>query len=419
MMGLELPMVPMLHQYLVTDRVEAVAALDRELPMIRDPEESWYLRQERDGLIVGPYEQAGKTWSIDAVPPDFGMELLPPDLESVEHILAAAMARVPALAEGGIKTVVNGPITFTPDGNPLIGPAFGLDKAWLLTGSSMGVMEGGGAGDFLARWIVEGEPPMDALAVDPRRFGGYADRDYRLAKAVEGFGKQFAIHYPYEERKAGRPRYRSAIHDDLAAAGACFGAVYGWERPNWFAPAGSRPEAVLSFGRGNWFEAVGQDCATASERVALADLSAFSKFEIAGPGALDFVDTLGANRAPSRDGRIVLTHALTPGGGVASEFSVPRLATDRFYLTSAAAARRHDDDLLRRHARAFAGLAVTDRTMELGVLGLMGPQAQALLAGLAAAEVSAAAFPWLTARELDGRKRLGAPCGDGPPEGAP
>ena len=401
MMGLELPMVPMLHQYLVTDRIAAVAALDRELPIIRDPEESWYLRQERDGFICGPYERDGRPWSIDAVPPDFGMELLPPDLDRVEPILAAAMARVPALAEGGIKTVVNGPITFTPDGNPLIGPAFGLGRAWLLTGSSMGVMEGGGAGDFLARWIVEGAPPMDALAVDPRRFGGYADRDYRVAKAVEGFGKQFAIHYPYEEREAGRPRYCSALHDDMAAAGACFGAVHGWERPNWFAPAGTRPEAVLSFGRGNWFEAVGAECAAASERVALADLSAFAKFEVSGPGALDFVDTLGANRAPGRDGRIVLTHALTPRGGVASEFTVTRLAAERFYLTSAAAARRHDHDLLRRHARAFPGLAVADRTQELGVFGLMGPQAEALLAGLAAADVSAAAFPWLTAREVE------------------
>jgi dimethylglycine dehydrogenase len=193
----------------------------------------------------------------------------------------------------------------------------------------------------------------------------------------------------------------SAIHDDLAAAGACFGAVYGWERPNWFAPAGSRPDAVLSFGRTNWFEAVGEECAAASERAALADLSAFSKFEIAGPDAFDFVDTLGANRAPARDGRIVLTHALTPRGGVASEFTVTRLAADRFYLTSAAAARRHDDDLLRRHGRAFTDLAVTDRALELGVLGLMGPQAEALLAGLAEAEVSAGAFPWLTAQEIE------------------
>jgi dimethylglycine dehydrogenase len=188
MMGLDLPVVPMLHQYIVTDTVPEIAARiaagDPELPIIRDPEESWYIRQERDGLIVGPYEKNAHPWSVDGVPPGFGMELLLPDLDSVEHIIALAMARVPALAGAGMKTIVNGPITFTPDANPLIGPASGLDNAWLLTGSSMGVMEGGGAGAFLADWMVDGAPPRDALAIDPRRFGGFADRDSRLDKAI-------------------------------------------------------------------------------------------------------------------------------------------------------------------------------------------------------------------------------------------
>ena len=210
MLGLDLPVVPMLHQYVVTDTVaeiaERIAAGAGELPIIRDPEESWYLRQERDGYIVGPYERAAEPWAVDGVPAGFGMELLPPDLERIEPIIALAMARAPALADAGIKTLVNGPITFTPDANPLIGPAFGLRNAWLLTGSSMGVMEGGGAGRFLADWIVDGAPRSDPLAVDPRRFGSYADRDYRVAKAVEGFGLQFGIHYPYEERPAGHGR---------------------------------------------------------------------------------------------------------------------------------------------------------------------------------------------------------------------
>ncbi len=204
MMGVDLPVVPMLHQYIVSDRIGAFAELDHELPMIRDPDESWYLRMERDGVIIGPYEKQGKPWSIDGVPPEFGMELLEPDIDAIADIAAQAMARVPAAAEAGIKSIVNGPITFTPDGNPLIGPAFALRNAWLLTGSSMGIMEGGGAGKFLAEWMDAGEPPMDALAVDSRRFGGYADRDYRVDKAVECFAAQFGIHYPYEERR-GRP----------------------------------------------------------------------------------------------------------------------------------------------------------------------------------------------------------------------
>ena len=269
MMGLDLPVVPMLHQYLVTDRVAPFAALDRELPFIRDPDESWYLRQERDGLICGPYERDGQPWAVDGVPPDFGMELLPPALDRIEEIVALAMARVPALAEAGIKTIVNGPITFTPDANPLIGPAFtGWTNAYLLTGSSMGVMEGGGAGKLLAEWIVGGEPPMDALAVDPRRFGAYADRAYRVAKCTECFGHQFGIHYPAEERPAGRPCLTTPIHDRLEALGASFGFVYGWERPNWFAATGESRDGELTFGRANWFDRVAlpsaRRCATPS-----------------------------------------------------------------------------------------------------------------------------------------------------------
>ena len=249
MMELDLPVVPMLHQYLVTAGVPELsaraAAGEPELPIIRDPEESWYVRQERDGFIVGPYEPDGRPWGVDGIPPEFGMELLPPDLDRVEHIVARAMERVPALANAGIKTIVHGPITFTPDASPLVGPAFGLDNAWLLTGSSMGVMEGGGAGRFLADWMVDGAPPMDALAVDPRRFGAWADRDYRVAKAVESFGLQFGVHYPFEERPAGRPRRVTPIHEAQAAQGAVFGCAFGWERPNWFASGPEfRPEPL-------------------------------------------------------------------------------------------------------------------------------------------------------------------------------
>ncbi|MFT4743397.1 MAG: dimethylglycine dehydrogenase, partial [Yoonia sp.] len=192
LMGLNIPSVPVLHQYLVTDTVPEVAARIAqglpELPMIRDPEESWYVRQERDGLILGPYEKEAQVWSVDGCPPEFGADLMPPDLGRVEHIIEAALARIPALENGGVKSVINGPITFTPDANPLIGPAHGLPDAWLLTGSSMGVMEGGGSGWFLAHWMTHGAPPMDALAVDSRRFGPWADRDFRVSKAIESFG---------------------------------------------------------------------------------------------------------------------------------------------------------------------------------------------------------------------------------------
>jgi dimethylglycine dehydrogenase len=401
MMGISIPVVPMLHQYLVTDTIpevaERMAAGMAELPIIRDPEESWYMRQERDGLILGPYETAAQPWSIDGVPPAFGAELLPPDLDRVEHIIAAAMARVPALGNGGVKTVVNGPITFTPDGNPLIGPAHGLPNAWLLTGSSMGVMEGGGAGRFLAHWMTTGAPPMDALAVDSRRFGGWADRDYRLNKAIECFGLQFGVHYPYEERPAARGKRLSPIHNQMLARGAVMGAANGWERPNWFADQPGEV-ATHSFRRTNWFAPVAHEVLTVTRHAGLADLSVFSKFEVIGPDTPAFIDSLGANRAP-RSGRIGLTHALTPNGGTMSEFTVAMLADGHAYLTSAAGAEEIDWDLLTAHAGAF-DVVLRNVTADIGVLGLMGPKSRLILSQLTDADLTGD-FPWLSVRQID------------------
>ena len=403
MMGMDLPVVPMLHQYLVTDSVAEIAQRARdgepELPMIRDPEESWYLRQERDGFICGPYERDGQPWSIDGVPPEFGMELLPPDLDRVEHIVAASMARVPALSRAGIKTIVNGPITFTPDANPLVGPAFDVPNAWLLTGSSMGVMEGGGAGEFLAQWIVRGTPPMDPLAIDSRRFGAFADRAYRIDKAVESFGLQFGIHYPYEERAAGRPRRCTPLFESQAARGAVFGAAYGWERPNWYADNGCS-DVPLSFSRPGWLDAVRCECLNVRDRVGVVDLSSLAKFEISGADASTFMATLGANAPPTRDGRITLVHALTHDAGVAAEFTVTRLASDRYYLTSAAAAERQDHDLLRAHAADFADVAIDNCTHAFGVLGVMGPYALNILGDVCDIDVSSEGLRFLDARVL-------------------
>ena len=399
MMGVDLPVVPMLHQYIVTDRIEQFARLDKELPMIRDPDESWYLRQERDGVIIGPYEKQGKPWAIDGVPADFGMELLPEDLESIEDIAALAMERVPASAQGGIKSIVNGPITFSPDANPMIGPAYGLNNAWVLTGSSMGVMEGGGAGKFLADWMNKGEPPADALAIDSRRFGGYADRSFRVDKAVECFAAQFGIHYPYEERSAGRMKKVTPGYELLKQQGAVFGSVYGFERPNWFSKDPTITESTLSFGRPNWFDAVGRECRNARDNVAMADLSVFSKFMITGPDAQRFIDLLGANRAPNIH-RIGLNHVLAPSGGILSEFTISKLGENNFYLVSAAAALRQDEDLLRVRSMGF-NLKIDNVTDSKGVFAIMGPNAEKLLSGLCNEDLSINNFPWLSTRKID------------------
>lgn len=393
MMGVNVPSVPVLHQYLVTDRIEAVANRAGELPMIRDPEESWYVRQERDGLILGPYEKQAQPWSIDKVPPEFGADLMPPDLDRVEHIIEAAMARIPALADGGVKTVVNGPITFSPDANPLIGPAFGQPNCWIMTGSSMGVMEGGGAGWFLAHWMTTGAPPMDALAVDPRRFGQWADRDFRVAKAVECFGLQFGVHYPHEERPAARGLRKSPLHDQMAAAGAVFGAAYGWERPNYFGEA-----TPLTYQRPGWQDAVIAEGRAASTGAVIADMSVFSKFDVTGSGVQAFLQALGPN-APPRAGRIGLTHALTPAGGVTSEFTVTRLDDDHVYLTSATAAEERDLDHLNNLAQDF-DVTIKNVTEQIAVIGLHGPSAAACMAQLCGDDLSVGAFPWLSVQQI-------------------
>ena len=403
MTGLKLPVVPVLHQYLVTETVADIAsrisAGNKELPIIRDPEESWYVRQERDGFILGPYERDANVWSVDGVPPEFGAELLPPDLDRVEHIISAALERIPSLGSAGVKTVVNGPITFTPDANPLIGPAHGLENAWLLTGSSMGVMEGGGAGWFLARWMTDGAPPMDALAVDPRRFGEWADRDYRVSKAVECFGLQFGVHYPYEERPAARGKRLSPLHRAMLDQGAVMGTVNGWERPNWFLPKdGSLNVDHLTFKKPVWFDAVAGEVETITQRVALADLSALSKFLVTGVETQQYLNTLGANGSP-HPGRTGLNHVLTPAGGVQSEFTVSNLTDTSAYLTSPSASERIDYDTLLQHAENY-DVQIKNVSTQMTCIGLMGPKSRDLLAELADTDLIND-FPWLHVKRIE------------------
>lgn len=403
MMGMDVPIVPILHQYLVTDTIEVLVERRRseagELPIIRDPDESWYVRQERDGLIIGPYEADGRPWSVDGVPEDFGAELLPPDLDRVAPIVEAAMARIPVLETAGIRTIVNGPITFSPDANPLIGPAGRIPGAWLLTGSSMGVMEGGGAGWFLAEWMRRGTPPMDALAVDPRRFGAWADRSFQVDKAIECFGEQFGIHFPREERPAGRGKRLSPIHDDLVARGAIMGAVNGWERPNWFDVNGTG-DCPPSFRRAGWFAAVAGEVEAVTSRVGYADLSALSKFGISGPGTREAIDNLGARRTPE-PGRVGLAHVLSDDRGVQSEFAVSMIADDRAWLTSAAAAEQIDEAILEEGCRGH-DVALENFTDSSGVLALAGPRSPELMRQLASSgqEFSTGAFPWMTCRRV-------------------
>ena len=403
MVGLDLPAIPVEHQYLVTEEVpelqERKAAGLPELPVLRESDASYYLREEREGLILGPYEVGAPAWAVEGVPAGFGQELLAPDMGRLQPHIEAAIARVPMLGRAGIKECVNGPIPYTPDGNPLIGPAYGLRNFYLCEGFSFGITAAGGAGKVLAEWIVEGEPSIDLWGVDSRRFGAYANRRYAELKNVEAYENVFTIHYPDEERPAARPAKTSPCHQRLAARGAVWGQRYGWERPNWFAPEGIAAKDACSFRRTNYFGPVGDECRAMRERSGLIDITSFAKFEVSGPGAEAALDRLVANTLPARVGGIKLAHALTQTGGVRSEFTITRLGAERFYLVSSGAAERFDHDLLCKRL-AGKGVRIENLTTSHGVLVVAGPEAREVLAPLVGGDFSNAAFPWLCARDI-------------------
>lgn len=396
--GLDLPVVPMEHQYLVTEAIPELAALGVEVPIVREVDVSYYLRQEGDGFLLGVYEKGARPFGVGGIPPGFGADLLPPDLARIQPIVGGAMARVPVLAKAGILRVVNGPITYTPDGNPLLGPAGGLRGVWLACGVSFGITQAGGAGAYLAEWIVEGRPPVDLWEVDPRRYGAYATERYAVARCIDIYADEFAIVYPQDDRRPGRPARTSPLYDRLKAAGAVFGVRNGWERPYWFAPPGVEARDVPSFRRTNWFAHVGAEARAVRERVGVLELSSFSKYEVSGPGAEAFLDRVCANRLPP-PGRIVLSQLLNPSGTIECDVTVTRLAPDRFLVLSAAVAERHDFDWLRCHAPE-RGVTLENVTERWGVLILAGPRAREVLARLTDADLSNAAFPWLSAREI-------------------
>jgi dimethylglycine dehydrogenase len=399
MVGQKLPLVSLQHQYLVTEGIAEIAALPAPLPLLRDPDVSYYLRQERDGLLLGPYERDAKAVWPDGIPPEFSSDLFANELDRLEDYIEEAIARVPALGGVGLKRIVNGPIPYAPDGNPYIGPAAGLRDFFHCNTFSFGICQAGGAGKALAEMIVDGEAEWDLWPFDHRRYGAYADPGYVAEKAVELYRHEYAIAFPNEERPAGRPRHATPLHDHLAAKGAVSGARGGWERAAWFAPPGAARENVPSFHRTNWHEPVAAECRAVAERVGIMDLAGFSKFRVAGVGAAAFLDRLVCGALPSA-GRVTLAYALTPSGRLLSEFTVTRLADDRFHLLAAASARLHDWDHLTRHLPADGSVEIADISESGSTLVLAGPRARDVLAPLTDADLSNPAFPWLAAREI-------------------
>ena len=404
LVGLDIPVLPVQHQYIVTEAHPGIQARHQaglpEMGVLRESDGSWYMREEAGGLLLGPYEKGAPACYLDGPDPQSEYELFDADLDRLAPHIESAIRRVPAFAELGVKQVFNGAIAYTPDGSPIVGPAWGLPNFWLNEGHSFGITAAGGAGWQLAEWIVEGEPTIDMLGVDPRRFGDYATGAYLKAKNEEAYANVFTIHYPDEERPAARPHRTAPCYERMRALGAVFGQKFGWERPNWFAGPGEAQEDHWSFRRSRWFEAVGRECRNVRDNVGLLDMTAFAKARLSGANAAAFLDRLVANRLP-KVGRVALCHALNTRGGVHSEFTIHREAADSFYLVSAGAFQRLDHDWLERWMPGDGTVRFADLTSKMGVLVVAGPKSRELLSRVCDADLSNDAFRWLTGRDAN------------------
>ena len=405
MFGLGVPAIPVEHQYIVFEESPQLKAYrqggGRELAVLRESDKSYYLREERMGWILGPYEHGAPARFADGVPEWFGKSLFDGDLDRLVPHVEAAMRRVPALEGCGIKQIYNGPISYTPDGSPMIGPAWNHRNLWLNEGHSFGITAAGGSGWQLAEWIVEGEPGIDMLAADPRRFGPYAGKRYTVLKNEETYREVFTIHFPDEERPAARPAKTSPVYDRIKQMGGVFGQRYGWERANWFAPPGVEPKDVWSFRRSNYFEHVGNECRTLREKIGVIDLTPFTKHIVAGPGAAAWLDGLVANKVPTKVGRIALCHALTKRGGIRSEFTITKLPDGSYYVVSAGAAERYDADFLKKRLPADGSVTLTNITGSRGCFVVAGPKSREVLSHIIDVPLDNASFPWLTSQVVE------------------
>ncbi|MBL8707817.1 MAG: FAD-dependent oxidoreductase [Rhodospirillaceae bacterium] len=407
MVGQYLPIIAMQHQYLITEMIPELAARAEKLPLVRDPDVSYYLRQERDGLILGPYEWNCKADWHDGIPAEFAFQLWPDDLDRLESYIEQAVARVPVLGQVGVQKVINGPIPYSPDGNPYIGPQHGLTNFYNCNTFSFGICQGGGAGKTIAEYIVHGEPEWDLWGLDHRRYTVFADQKYVTDKAIELYQNEYAIGFPNEERPAGRPRLKTPLYDKLVAKGAVMGARGGWERAAYFPRNPAEAEAKLSFHRAemSWFEPVRAECDAVANRVGIMDLGGFSKFIVEGKGAEAWLDHLVCGALP-KSNRVTLAYTLTPRGSINSEFTMTRLAPDRFYLMSAGSGLWHDIDWLTQHLPADGSVKLTEMSQSASSLVLAGPRSRDLLKKITDADLSNNAFPWPSSQviEVAGRK---------------
>uniref|UniRef100_UPI00356708A8 GcvT family protein n=1 Tax=Rhodosalinus sp. TaxID=2047741 RepID=UPI00356708A8 len=417
LLGIRMPAIPVEHQYIVTEPDPALVEWRKtnpEHPVLRDADAKWYVREERGGWILGPYERNAPARFEYGVPESFRADLFPLDLERIEEEYLSMIHRLPSSEEVGLKDDYNGPICYTPDGNPLVGPAPGLRNMWLAEGFSFGITAAGGTGKYLADMMVEGEAEIDMASLDPRRYGDWMTTEYAARKNEEAYEHVYILHHPDEERPACRPLRTAPSYDRMKARGAQFGQVNGWERPNYFGPLDAGPDFdhdARSFRRGGWWQYAVEEAKAIREGVGLIDATAFAKQRVYGPGATAFLDWMTCNRLP-KVGRINLTYALTAQGTTRTEYTIVRLAEDEYYLVSAGGWQAYDHDHLMQasqdwcEARPADWVVVQDVTTQWGVFAVAGPKSRDLLREVVRdadpeTVLGNKRFPWLSMREIE------------------
>ncbi|MES2335951.1 MAG: FAD-dependent oxidoreductase [Pseudomonadota bacterium] len=396
--GVAVPLHPVKHQYIITEKIPG---LSPDAATLRDPDRRTYFKEEVGGLVMGGYEPDPQGWVTGDIPENWEFRLFDDDYDHFSQHLEQAIARVPALAGVGVKQMINGAESFTPDGNFILGPAPDCANMYVGAGfNAFGIASGGGAGWVLADWVMRGEAPLDLWAVDIRRFSSlHRDRDWVAERTLEAYGKHYTVAFPHEEYTSGRPRIVSPLYDRLQAAGAVFGSKLGWERPNWFAPPGTEARDIYSMGRQNWFDAVGTEHARVRTHAGVFDQSSFAKYELSGPKAAEALEAICANRVAREVGRLTYTQLLNSRGGIECDLTVARLAEDHFYIVTGTGFRTHDFGWIADHL-PIQGVSLRDVTEDWGTLSLMGPNARDILAMVTTAEVSNAALPFGSAREI-------------------
>jgi sarcosine dehydrogenase len=395
MAGVNIPLVSVQHQYLITEKIDGVPS---DLPTLRDPDRLTYWKEEVGGLVMGGYEPNPKPWATEGLPENFEFQLLDSDLDHFEPLLELAAGRVPAMQTAGIKEFINGPESFTPDGNFILGEAPEVSGVFVGAGfNAFGIASGGGAGMVLAEWVAKGEPPYDLWPVDIRRFGkNHLDTNWVRTRTLEAYAKHYTMAWPFEEHRSGRRLRRSPLYDRLEAQGACFGEKLGWERPNWFADlaSGEKAEDIYSYERQNWFDAVGREHRACRERVAVFDQTSFAKFLLAGRDAQDAMSWIAANDVARPPGQLVYTQMLNGRGGIECDLTVGRLSQTEYYIVTGTGFATHDFDWISRSIPDGLDARLIDITSSHAVLSVMGPRSRDVLQALTEHDISNARFPF-------------------------